>query len=288
MKRDCPVCSSSNKSLIFHDHNRREGYIELEWDYVQCISCNMRYLTNIPSFEEMGKKYEDIYVNPNIEDLRSKLKNDIISKGKNVLDIWCNYGTQLIPYYNSGWNIFGIDFNKKAIIDAQKYLPVNNFSVSTIEDSKFPDEYFQKIQTFHVLEHVYEVESFLKKCLSLLSPDGEIEIRVPNGGSLEMKIFGKYASQSWIPFHINLFNPKTLKILLEKSGFHDVRIRTNPMPWWWILSFRQWRWTINTKRWVTNFSQNIFHKGVQVLLYPFLWIVSLFWYGEELIGIAKK
>ncbi len=288
MQRTCPVCGASWFLLIFHDHNRREGYTELEWDYVRCTACNMQYLTNIPSFEEMGGKYTDIYINPNIGELRSKLKNDIISNGKKILDIWCNYGTQLIPYYNGGWDIFGIDLNEKAIMDVQKYLPVNNFSVNTIEDSTFPDEYFQKIQTFHVLEHVYEVESFLKKCLSLLAPDGEIEIRVPNGWNLEMKLFWKYASQSWIPFHINLFTSETLQIMLKKVGFREITVRTSPIPWWWILSFRQWMGTINERRGVTNFTQNIFHKGIQVLLYPFLWIVSLFWYGEELIGIAKK
>ena len=288
MHRNCPICSSSKSTLIFHDHNRREGYAELEWDYVLCTSCGMKYLTNIPSFEEMWGKYQDIYVEPNIESLRSKLKKEISQHEKNILDIGCNHGIQLIPYYNSGWNIYGIDLNEKAIRDIKKYLPEDHFSVSTIEDSLFPDGFFQKIQTFHVLEHVYDPEGFLKKCHSLLDTGGEIEIRIPNWGSVEMKIFGKYASQSWIPFHINLFDPKTLKILLEKTWFHDIRICTNPIPWWWILSFRQWRRTINTSRWVTNFSQNIFHKVFQVIFYPILWILSIPLYGEEIQLFAKK
>lgn len=168
MQRICPVCSSSDSTIIFHDHNRREGYTELEGDYVQCSSCQMRYLTNIPNFEEMGGKYEDIYVEPNIELLRSKLHKEVISNGKKILDIGCNHGIQLIPYYNSGWDIFGIDLNEKAIRDVKKYLPSNNFVVSTIENSTFADDSFQKIQTFHVLEHVYDPIGFLKKCYTLL------------------------------------------------------------------------------------------------------------------------
>lgn len=288
MQRTCPVCSSSDFTIIFHDHNRREWYVELEGDYVQCNSCRMRYLTNIPSFEEMGSKYEDIYVEPNIELLKSKLKKGAASNGKKILDIGCNHGIQLIPYYNSGWDIYGIDLNEKAIHDVKKYLPSDNFIVSTIEDSTFADASFQKIQTFHVLEHVYDPINFLKKCHDLLEKEWEIEIRIPNGGSLEMKVWGKYASQSWIPFHINMFDPKTIRQLLEQVGFSDIHVRTNPIPWWWILSCRQYKGTINTKRGVTNFSQNIIHKLLQVLMYPFLWIASLFWYGEELQIHAKK
>ncbi len=248
----------------------------------------MKYLTNIPSFEEMWGKYEDIYVNPDIGKLSKQLTKNREANGKRILDIGCNHGIQLIPYYNAGWEIFGIDLNEKAIQDVKKYLPTENFSISTIEDSLFDDGFFQKIQTFHVLEHVYEVESFLNKCRALLALGGEIEIRVPNGGSLEMKLFGKYASQSWVPFHINLFTPDTLRKMLERTGFREITVRTNPIPWWWILSIRQWMGTINERRGVTNFSQNIFHKGFQVLFYPFLWMVSLFGYGEELQIFAKK
>ncbi len=149
----------------------------------------MFYLTNIPNFNEMGEKYEDIYVELNIDMQKRKLRNIVSSNNKKILDIGCNHGTQLISYYNDGWDIYGIDLNKKAILDCRRYLPENNFSVSTIEDSDFPDGYFDKIQTFHVLEHVYSPFDFLKKCHCLLRQDGELEIRIPHGKSLEMRVW---------------------------------------------------------------------------------------------------
>jgi hypothetical protein len=288
MQRNCPVCSSWENTLIFHDHNRREGYVELEGDYVICNDCGMRYLTQIPSFEEMWGKYEDIYVEPNIESLRSRLKKDTISNNKKILDIWCNHGIQLHSYYNSWWEVYGIDLNEKAIHDVQKYLPKEKFSVTTIEDASFKENFFDKVQTFHVLEHVYNPWEFLTKARSVLKNDWELEIRIPNGKSLEMLLWWKYASQSWIPFHVNLFEPKTIRQILLDAWFRDVQISTNPLPWWWILSFRQWRGTISKGKWVTNFDQNIFHKWIQLLLYPLLWIIAKVRYGEELHIFAKK
>ncbi len=288
MKRVCPVCQTSESILIFHDHNRREWYDELEGDYVQCNSCGMHYLTNIPSFDEMGGKYEDIYVELNIDWQKKKLKHWVSFNDKRIIDIGCNHGTQLIPYYNAGWDVYGIDLNKKAIDDCKKYLPENHFSVSTIEDSTFLENYFDKIQTFHVLEHVYSPIDFLRKCHNLLGKDGELEIRIPHGKSLEMRVCWKYSSQSWVPFHINMFDKKTITQILQSAGFSSISVHTNPIPWWWILSFRQYIWTINMRRGETNFHQNIFHKLLQwVLLIP-LWIISRFGLGEELHIFAKK
>ncbi len=288
MKRQCPVCTSIDNIIIFHDHNRREGYTELEWDYVQCTNCSMYYLANIPSFDEMWGKYEDIYVEPDITKLRAKCQKNRQKNKKKILDIGCNHGTQLIPYVNKWWDVFGIDLNNRAIIDCQKYLPKENFAVTTIEESSFIEESFHRIQTFHVLEHVYNPRFFLSKCYELLKKDGELEIRIPHGWSLEMKVWWKYSSQSWVPFHINMFNKKTITKLLEWIGFRDIIVRTNPIPWWWILSFRQWKWTINKRRWVTNFNQNMMHILIQIILFPILWIVAKLWYGEELHIFAKK
>ncbi len=288
MQRLCPVCGSEKSSLIFHDHNRREGYSELEWDFVLCDTCHMKYLTNIPSFEEMGDKYSDIYVDPDIAKLRSKLEEDPQKLNKKILDIGCNHATQLIPRYNQWYDVYGIDLNEKAIADCKKYLPEENFQVSTLEDAWFQENFFDRIQTFHVLEHVYEPKVFVNLCHILLKTWGELEIRIPHGRSLEMRIWGKYSSQSWVPFHINMFDTDTMRCILMEAGFTDILIHTNPIPWWWILSYRQYRGTINTKRGVTNFHQNIFHILLQwVLLIP-LWVVAQFGYGEELDIVAKK
>lgn len=288
MQRNCPVCSSSKNTLIFHDYNRREEYTELEGDYVQCTECMMYYLTNIPSFDEMWGKYEDIYVEPDIEKLSAKCVQNLSKNNKKILDIWCNHGIQLIPYVNKWWDVYGIDLNSKAITDCQKYLPREQFSVTTIEDSLFEDSLFDKIQTFHVLEHVYDPRSFLTKCHEILKGGGELEIRIPHWSSLEMKVWWKYSSQSWVPFHINMFDRETITKLLSSIGFREINVSTNPIPWWWILSYRQWRGTINTRRGVTNFNQNTFHILLQIIFFIPLWVIARFWYGEELHIFAKK
>ena len=100
INRKCPLCSETNTSLIFTDHNRREWYIELTADYVECRDCWMKYLTKIPDLSSITKKYEDIYVTPDLTSLKNKIKPNIQNNWCKVLDIWCNHGTQLIKYKN--------------------------------------------------------------------------------------------------------------------------------------------------------------------------------------------
>ncbi|MDD2916222.1 MAG: class I SAM-dependent methyltransferase [Candidatus Gracilibacteria bacterium] len=288
IERSCPICSSTSKTLVFTDYNRREGYTELIADYVTCDDCSMQYLTNIPDFQSFAETYEDIYVNPDIEKLKARLAPSPKKNGKKVLDIGCNHGTQLIPFYNKGYEIYGIDLNKKAIEDCKKYLPSDHFFHSTVEGLDFEDDSFDVITTSHVLEHVYDLDTFLSSVYRLLKRGGTFTIKVPHGRSLEMLVWGKYSSQSWVPFHINMFDQKSITHILKKHGFESIKTSTNPYPWWWILSYRQWAGTINAQRGVTNFHQNIFHKALQVLIFPILFIIAKMGYGEELEVTCNK
>ncbi len=107
---------------------------------------------------------------------------------------------------------------------------------------------------------------------------------VPNGNSLEMKVFGKYSSQSWIPFHINFFSSKNLAQKLTELNFKNIKSKTKPLPWWWILSLRQ----LLSKTNKINEQQTLLNKFIILLLLPLAWIISLFNRGEELNIIAKK
>lgn len=282
-KRNCPICGEEKFEIIFHDKNRREG-LDVEADFVRCEKCGMKYLTNIPKFENWQHEYSEIYESQNFDLPKVQIKKN----SKKVLDIGCNFGLQLKEYYLEGYDVYGLDLNKQAIEDAKRNLPQGNFQNTTIEQSNYEDNFFDIIRTSHVLEHVYDVDSFIKKVYQILKPGGKFIVKVPNGNSLEMKLFGKFSAQSWIPFHVNLFTGKDLQKKLSQVGFKNIKILTKAIPWWWILSWRQWRNTINLGKNKTNFEQKFFHKIIMAMLWPWLWLMSKFNLGEELIVVAYK
>lgn len=288
VSRFCPACGSSESSLIFSDYNRREGYSELFAKFVRCARCGMRYLTDVPDFSEFKEKYTEIYVQPDLGALRAKLSLVHKNNGLRVLDVGCNYGEQLIPYWNDGYEVFGIDLNPKAVTDASLLFPTGLFKNCTIDNASFPEAYFDVVRSSHVLEHVYNPIAFLRDCLRFLKPGGRLEIRVPNGKSLEMLVMRKYASQSWIPFHMNMFSPGTLKKIVRGVGYSNVSTITRAVPWWWILSCRQWIGTINAGRGITNFHRHGLTNLLLAVFFPFSVIFASLGFGDEIILTATK
>jgi pseudaminic acid biosynthesis-associated methylase len=80
------------------------------------------------------------------------LKN--INVNKPVLEVGCNIGNQLIALQNIGFkNLFGVDINKKSLIEAKKNTNIN-FLESSAFDLPFKDNYFNLVFTNNVLIHI--------------------------------------------------------------------------------------------------------------------------------------
>ena len=93
-----------------------------------------------------------------------------------------------------------------------------------IEDV-FLKEKFDVIVSFEVIEHIFNPKSFIKKIHSLLKKNGSVFLSCPNGKGFDVEIL-KEKSQSVDTEHVNLFNPKSIEILLKKNNFKVLEIFT--------------------------------------------------------------
>lgn len=74
---------------------------------------------------------------------------------------------------------------------------------------------------FHVLEHLIDPVNVLETLRSTLSENGKLIIEVPNSNDALLTL---YNSKSFSEFtywscHLYLFNPSTLKTVIEKAGY---------------------------------------------------------------------
>ncbi len=116
--------------------------------------------------------------------LRSLVHTIHLQKGK-LLDIGCGGGmlTESLPYYYPNVEIFGCDVSATAISYAQK-LGSGNISYGVIKNKKLPykDNSFEVCICFDVLEHIPDVDFFLKEVKRVLKKDGQFFIIVPCEG----------------------------------------------------------------------------------------------------------
>lgn len=71
---------------------------------------------------------------------------------------------------------------------------------------------------FEVIEHLFEPAVFIGQCARLIRPDGLLVLSCPNGLGFDIAVLGEKALAVDAE-HVNLFNPASLSLLLERTGF---------------------------------------------------------------------
>ena len=160
--------------------------------------------------------------------LRSLVETIKLSNGK-LLDVGCGGGmlTESLPYYFPKVNVFGCDISRTAIKYATKFGS-GKVKYSQIRNNRFPykDNFFDVCICFDVLEHVPDVNFFLKEAKRVLKKNGKFLLVVPCEGQLFTYtwFFQKIHLGSDLTFrylgHIHPeFTHKKVITLLQKHGF---------------------------------------------------------------------
>jgi len=151
---------------------------------------------------------------------------DEINKDDFVLDIGCGSGYFLSKALDRTNNIQGLEYNDLAIQHCkEKNIPVVK---SDIQDfSKNKEGVYDIVCAFQVLEHIYDVKSFIDSCIRVLKPDGKLIIGVPNNNPYLHK-HDLYHTLNLPPHHIGLWNKKSLKRLPLFFPMKNYKLQIEP------------------------------------------------------------
>jgi len=93
-----------------------------------------------------------------------------------------------------------------------------------------PDESFDLVTMWHVLEHVPYPRKTLAVCGRLLAANGRIVIAIPNLHGWEARLLGRNWAWLELPRHLHFFSPDNVRRLLEESGFKVEKVRPQLCP----------------------------------------------------------
>ncbi len=143
-----------------------------------------------------------------------------ISKDSLCLDLGCGdgYGTKMLAL--SAREVIGIDKNKNVINNASDKYGGDNCSFKYYNGKiiPFPSNTFDIVFSFHVIEHVRNDLNFISESYRVLKNNGIFILTTPNK---ILRLPNNIAP--WNVFHIREYEPRELKILLEKK-FKEVEI----------------------------------------------------------------
>lgn len=99
-------------------------------------------------------------------------------KGKNLLEIGCGLGTDLLQFARAGAHVTGVDLTPASIDLARKrfslYGVPATFQVADAESLPFPDASFDVVYSFGVLHHTPDTQKAINEVFRVLKPGGEM------------------------------------------------------------------------------------------------------------------
>ena len=173
------------------------------------------------------------YIKENIiKEFQLKNKKYPLS-GINVLDIGCGGGLLSEPMCRLGANVTAIDASNKNIAIAKLHAKKNNLKINYICSS--PEKLkttkkFDVILNMEIVEHVEDVDFFLKSCANLLKKNGLMFVATINK-TLKSYIFAIVGAEyvlRWLPIGTHewekFVKPEELKNILIKNNLNLKKI----------------------------------------------------------------
>lgn len=146
-------------------------------------------------------------------------------QGGKLLEVGCGSGDMLKVMQELGWHTEGVDFDPKAVENAQsKGLRVVH---GTLKAQHYPDDYFDAVTMSHLIEHVPEPGQLLRECHRILKPGGRLVIATPNSDAWGHRLFASSWRGLEPPRHLHVFNRCSLTLLAQKAGFRIERLFTS-------------------------------------------------------------
>jgi len=229
----CPACHSDDVSPAFN-------YQSL--DYSRCNHCQTLYINPCPSesrhlqfiLESRAMEYWRSSLPPAMKLSRRPMyseRADFFLDALQSLSI--NPSTIVELGAGNGefvQEILDRSSSLRILLLEPQALNVNSPRVEVIQDgfhslSKLSVS-TDAVVAWELLEHIVEPDNFLQLVSSMLKPGAPFIFSTPNEQSLETRLLSTCSSNILFD-HVRLYNPRSIRILLDRNGF-DVYSLTTP------------------------------------------------------------
>jgi len=240
---NCPICSSRISEWKTKETDTGKYRID------RCVACGYAFVNPRPSFEFLMRYYsshghshnkdtdnkslelilekEKHYPNSTI-DARRIIKTIIglspDNQKKNFLDVGCGYGFFTSEALRNKFEVVALELastEREIAIQMTGLIPVS----TSFEEFEYERESFSTILMSQILEHAFDIRSWISKANNLLIVNGLLVIALPNFDSIFRLIMNENEPFICPPTHLNFFSPKNISFFLESQGFKVEKIQ---------------------------------------------------------------
>ncbi|PYR67071.1 MAG: hypothetical protein DMF87_19025 [Acidobacteria bacterium] len=238
----CNLCGSRDQSRVILGRDRLMKLGD-SFQVVRCRRCRLAYLNPRPTAAELSAHYPNEY-NAFVRDYvhhrprgLMKVGADMITRRRiprsaaagRALEIGSGGAAYLLALRERGWEVHGVEVSAELAQHARETfgLDVRTGPAET-QLLAFPDNHFDLVAMWHVLEHLSDPAAVLTQIRRILKPGGRLMLELPNFTGVSRFLFRTYWMALDLPRHLYHFTPATLETMLARAGFCDIVIRGVP------------------------------------------------------------
>ena len=237
--RNCPNCGQDDFDVLLESNMRDSDFLEAVdtvymipggkyGRHVKCRNCHLIYVNPIEKASKINRAYfqmsngdASIIRKARLTTAESQVR--LIKRygnGGRLLDIGCGEGFFLFNASKAGYATKGIEISQHATGYARREFGLD-VEAKPFEGLQFPENYFDVVTLWQVLEHVPYPLRVLKEVHRILKPGGLLVAATPDIEGALAKMFRR---RWWNlrKLHINQFTTGTLADMLGRTGFRNV------------------------------------------------------------------
>ena len=242
-------CSTVRCSVCASEDVQREFYLVDGFELARCRSCDVAFVTNPPTADELEHLYsfDSGYHVSFRDDAKETAHRFALAERQyallarycergRCLDVGAAAGFFVKTAADHGWDAHGIELSKDTSRLARERYGVDVRSARLEETASEPAS-FDAITLWDVIEHVHDPLDTMRRVASLLKPGGVVLILTPNLDGLFARGSYKVARRIdyWPavapPGHLFQFSAKSLTSLLERVGLTVLETKHEPFPY---------------------------------------------------------
>jgi 2-polyprenyl-3-methyl-5-hydroxy-6-metoxy-1,4-benzoquinol methylase len=234
-QRTCVVCGHSHSTVVFE---------EFGVDVLRCQHCGHVYSSHQADkhfdgyFGERVSPGDHFWWNRAHSSMHASFCNRFLAgRQGRLLDVGCGLGffvkkASSLP----DWDAHGCDTSKAAVEFAQRELGLASVRHGPVQECGYPENHFDIVTLWDVLEHVPEPDALLSFLRTPLKDDGILFIHTPNVNvqlpkarmirllrGMDPKLHYLEAKH-----HVNLYSMDTLRRVLLRCGYTDIKFTHLP------------------------------------------------------------
>ena len=228
----CDLCGSDS----YRPFCMKRGF-----EYVKCADCRMVYVRARLAEAPLGEETERLAKTQHLA--AAKIESDYSDfirtvihyprlrliepyrETNRILDVGCGNGAFMYSAEKNGWKAYGVELSESNASYARNNRGLNVIT-GTLFGARFPNEFFDVVTLWEVVEHLDSPLHNLREVSRILRPGGAVLLSTPNINSLA-RLLTHCRWEIFLPeSHLYLFSRGTLKTLLRKTGFKALKLWT--------------------------------------------------------------